>query len=111
MSYGSKSIALIVFAMTAACAGDPGPGRDHSPTPDAGAGSGSDGEGVTTELCNRADSCNTLAGSIEECIQLFDAILTPLPTNLRAEYELAIKDCLAHPSCDGFEDCLNTIFE
>jgi hypothetical protein len=111
MKYLSKSIALIVFALAAACAGDPDSGEHDSPPPDDGSGSGSDEEGVTTELCNRADSCNSLDGSVEECIQVFDALLNPLPTNLRAESELAFKECLAHPSCDGFQECLNTTFE
>jgi len=108
MKYGSKFFASILFVLTA-CATDPGTGPH--PGSGSGSGSGSGGANVTERLCNRANTCNSLSGSVDECIQKIDAVLNLLPKNLRAEYDLAIEGCLAHPSCDGYQECIDTIFE
>jgi hypothetical protein len=101
-----KIVAVIAFMLTAATSCT----TDIDPTPmdisDAGSGSGNNDRSLITEFCNRADSCNILNGSVEECIELFDAALNPLPKSQRAEVELAIKECLAHPSCSGLQECI-----
>jgi hypothetical protein len=66
---------------------------------------------VSEATCERLDACNTLPGSVEECIQETDTGLNSLPQNQAAEVELALKQCLAHPSCDGLVECLAAIFQ
>lgn len=106
--YTSKAIALVIFVLTAACVSDPGSGTDKGSGSDSGSGSAA--PALTEKYCKRLDSCNLLMGSVEECIQDDEAILNAMPKNQREEVELEIKQCLEHPSCDGFNACLDTIF-
>jgi hypothetical protein len=75
----------------------------------AAAAAGCASSSVTEEYCNRADSCNILARSVEECIQDSDSTLAALPQNQRDEVEFEIKQCLDRPSCDGFHACVNDL--
>ena len=105
MSYVSRPIALVIFALTTACTESPRPsmrpdgGPDPTPTT------------VSARVCARLGSCNSLPGSVEECVQETDTGLKSLPENQRKEVELAFEDCLRHPSCDGFAVCLAAIFQ
>ena len=108
--YTSKAIALLIFVLTAACVSDPDSGTDKGSGSDSDSGSGSGTPALTEEYCKRLDSCNFLMGSVEECIQDDEADLNAMPKNQREELELEIKQCLEHPSCDGFDACLDTIF-
>jgi len=106
MRHASKSITLIVFLLAAACGVTP----THMPDGGAG-GSGPKPATVSEATCERLDACNALPGSVEECIQETNTDLNALPQNQRAEVELALKQCLAHPSCDGLVECLASIFQ
>jgi hypothetical protein len=64
---------------------------------------------LTEEYCNRADSCNILKNSVEECIQDSDAALDKLPKNQRDEVEYEVKQCLDHPSCASFAACVESL--
>jgi hypothetical protein len=104
MSHVSSSIALIIFMLCAACtdtAKPSRPGTDSDPKPPA----------VSAATCERLDTCNILLGSVEECIQEADTALSMLPQNQRAEVELAVRQCLSHPSCDGLGACLADLLE
>lgn len=64
---------------------------------------------LSEEYCNRLDSCNILARSVEECVQDVDKALDSLPQNQRDEVEYDFKQCLDRPSCDGFHACVNAL--
>ena len=89
MRYKSNFLALVVFVLTAACAG------------------GGSVSATVEEYCNRADDCNLLplGTSIEDCTQQVDKLLESLTENERADYELGLKGCLALKSCSAFGDC------
>ncbi len=103
MSHVSSSIVLIIFMLCAACTDAAKPSR-----PDAG--SVPKPPTVSADTCERLDTCNNLVGSAEECIQEIDTTLNMLPKNQRAEVELALQQCVAHPSCDGLVACLEDAF-
>ena len=103
MSHVSSSIVLIIFMLCAACTDAAKPSR-----PDAG--SVPKPPAVSADTCERLDTCNNLKGSAEECIQEIDTTLNMLPKNQRAEVELALQQCVAHPSCDGLLACLENAF-
>ena len=103
MSHVASSIALIIFLLCAACTDAARPSR-----PDVG--SDPKQPTVSAATCERLDTCNKLPGSVEECIQETDTALTTFPQNQRAEVELALMQCLVHPSCDGFIACLAATF-
>jgi hypothetical protein len=63
----------------------------------------------TEEFCERADHCNTLNGSVEECVERLDKDLDKLAPTDRDELLLAVQKCLDHPSCDAFKSCINTL--
>jgi len=77
---------LFVIAITSACASDP-----------------------VADACKRADDCNALTGSIQECTENFDSALNQLPQSQQEEYRHAIDDCLTHPSCSAFVSCINAL--
>jgi len=103
MSHASKFIVLIVIMLAAACTDSAGPSRP-------GTGSNPKQPTVSAATCERLDTCNTLPGSVEECIQETGTALNTFPQNQRAEVELALMQCLVHPSCDGFIACLAATF-
>lgn len=63
----------------------------------------------TEEFCTRADSCNLLEGSVEECIEDLDSVLDQLPPSQRDELLYDVQSCLDRPSCDGFGGCINSL--
>lgn len=58
------------------------------------------------QFCERAQDCNYLSGSVEECIENLEAQRDRLPPSDRGELDLAVQDCLDHPSCNGFRSCV-----
>lgn len=113
MRYGTKSIALTLFALIAACASDPprpGPGSGS----DAGVGSNSDpGTGTTPKpadvpeaLCKRFDTCNVLEDSVDNCIQKLNREISIFTPNERADIERALQGCFVLQSCDIFMACV-----
>lgn len=64
---------------------------------------------LSEEYCNRAESCNQLGTSVEECVQDADRALDTLPQNQRDEVEFEFKRCLERPSCDGFIACVDAL--
>ena len=96
MRYGSKSIALTLFAVTAACT-EPAPRPNPSmPT-------------VSEQVCDRYDTCNLLTGSVDDCVQKLDRELGIFTPNERADVEMAFKGCLALRSCDIYDACARPI--
>ena len=70
---------------------------------------GCDSSSKTEEFCRRADSCNRLAGSVEECVEELDVLLDDLPPNKRDELMYDVQQCLDRPSCDGFASCIEDL--
>ena len=66
-------------------------------------------QSLSEEYCNRLDSCNRLARSVEECVEDADNALDSLPRNQRDEVEYEFKQCLDRPSCDGFVACVQAL--
>ena len=70
---------------------------------------GCDSASKTEEFCNRADSCNVLSGSVEECVEELDVLLDDLPASDREEVLYAVQKCLDRPSCSGFASCVKDL--
>lgn len=70
---------------------------------------GCDEASKTEEFCNRADSCNILDNSVEECVEDLDALLDDLPASDREEVLFAVQQCLDRPSCSGFRSCVEDL--
>ncbi len=66
---------------------------------------GCDSASKTEEFCNRADSCNLLQGSVEECVDDLDTLLDDLSKSQREELLYQVQMCLDRPSCNGFATC------
>jgi hypothetical protein len=66
---------------------------------------------TTEQMCDRMQSCNLLAAgySADECEQDLDADASSLAQNQRDEFEFELQQCLDHPSCSGFGDCLSAL--
>lgn len=64
---------------------------------------------LTEEFCNRADSCNALVNSVDECIDTLDHTLDKLPSSQRDEVKYEVKMCLERPSCTGFRECISEL--
>ncbi len=63
----------------------------------------------TEEFCDRAQTCNTLNGSVQECVDDLSTQLDQLPPSQRDELLYSVKQCLDRPSCDGFKSCINDL--
>ena len=82
---------IIICIMIAALAGCPDPASK------------------TEELCERADSCNILNGSVEECVDELDTVLDDLSDARRDELMFDVQQCLDRPSCGGFASCVEDL--
>lgn len=63
----------------------------------------------TEEFCERADSCNILDGSVEECVDTLDSALDDLSDHQREEVMYDVQQCLDRPSCSGFRSCVEDL--
>ncbi|HLL22302.1 MAG TPA: hypothetical protein VK427_09235 [Kofleriaceae bacterium] len=63
----------------------------------------------TEEYCERAESCNLLRGSVEECIDYIDSELDRLSDTAREELLYSVQQCLDRPSCGGFSGCIEDL--
>ncbi len=81
-----RNLIFLCIAITCACA--------HDPIQDA---------------CQRADECNALTGSVQECTEDFDSGLNKLPQSDQDEYRQEVTDCLDHASCSAFVTCINDV--
>ncbi len=61
------------------------------------------------DACKRADDCNALNGSIQECTDNYESALNQLPQSQQDEFRHEINDCLDHPSCSAFVSCVNAL--
>ena len=68
-----------------------------------------DSASKTDEFCSRADSCNILQNSVEECVEDLDALLDDLPASDREEVLYEVQECLDRPSCSGFRSCVEDL--
>ncbi len=66
-------------------------------------------ESPTEQFCKRADSCNLLTTSVDECTQDLDSEIAQLPQSKQQELEYDVQQCLDHPSCDGFAQCVQNL--
>jgi hypothetical protein len=57
------------------------------------------------DLCVRADECNALNGSVQECIENFNRCTGQLTSSQRADWERQVDDCLGYESCALAVDC------
>lgn len=81
-----KNIVLIAFALGGCPSGD-GPSN------------------TVEDLCYRADECNYLNTSVEECISDRQFCLDQLPESYQADWADMIQECLDRQSCDLAFDC------
>ena len=70
---------------------------------------GCDSASKTEEFCNRAETCNLLRNSVEECVEDLDAALDDLPESDREELLYEVQECLDRPSCSGFRSCVEAL--
>jgi hypothetical protein len=68
-----------------------------------------DSSSKTEEFCKRADSCNILNGSVDECVEELDVWLADMPPSKRDEVMYDVQLCLDRPSCGGFADCVEDL--
>jgi hypothetical protein len=68
-----------------------------------------DSSSKTEEFCRRADTCNILNGSVEECVEELDTALGDLPSSQRDELMYEVQQCLDRPSCNGFSSCVGEL--
>ena len=61
------------------------------------------------EACKRADDCNALNGSVQECTENYNAALNTYPQSQQDEFRHGLQDCLDHPSCSAFVACVNAL--
>ncbi len=59
------------------------------------------------QFCARADDCNYLSTSVEECTQDLESKRGMLTPSEQGEFDLQVQQCLDHPSCAGFRDCVD----
>ena len=70
---------------------------------------GCDSASKTEEFCERADSCNILNNSVEECVEELDTALDQLSPSRREEVLYEVQRCLERPSCGGFRSCVEDL--
>jgi hypothetical protein len=58
------------------------------------------------EFCKRAQDCNLLQTSVDECIDGLNHQREALSEAEQGEVDLSVQMCLDHPSCDGFATCV-----
>ena len=63
----------------------------------------------TEEFCSRADSCNALVTSVDECVEDLDVLLEDLPSHEADELMYEVQECLDRPSCNGFKTCISDL--
>ncbi len=72
-------------------------------------GCGSGGDDVVTNVCDKAQSCNALTGSLQECKDNLNKVLSNETSAARADTETSAKQCLAFQSCDNFVTCIKAL--
>jgi hypothetical protein len=60
-------------------------------------------------FCKRAQDCNILQTSVDECIDNLDHDRDQLSSADQGELDLSVQECLDHPSCDGFATCVTNL--
>jgi hypothetical protein len=61
------------------------------------------------DFCKRADSCNFLKTSVDECAKTIDSALDDLPDAYREDAESRLQDCIERPSCSDFASCVYSL--
>ena len=61
------------------------------------------------DACKRADDCNALNGSVQECTENYNAALNTYPQTQQDEFRHELEQCLDHPSCGAFVACVNAL--
>jgi hypothetical protein len=84
-----KNISIVIVLALAGCGGE-GFGGGGSPAED---------------LCVRADECNALDGSVQECIEYFESCTGDMTPSQRADWEHGVEQCLGYNSCQLAVDC------
>jgi hypothetical protein len=68
--------------------------------------------GSTAEdICERADSCNALNGSVQECVETIENALDQLTSTQAEQAEFEMNKCLENPACGSFISCFNNIID
>lgn len=60
-------------------------------------------------LCERADECNILDGSVGECVENRDRCVDGLTESQRRDWERMIDDCLDLQSCPLAFECYQAV--
>jgi hypothetical protein len=82
-----RALILVIVSITSACAT----------------------ESPIEEFCKRAQDCNILETSVDECIDNLERQRDDLSSAQQGEIDLSVKQCLDHPSCDGFATCVSNL--
>ncbi|MEO1228496.1 MAG: hypothetical protein AAFZ18_06300 [Myxococcota bacterium] len=67
------------------------------------------GGGGVSGLCDKLDDCNSLNGSVNECVETNEAILNNLPSSQKSDCERAIDACNELESCGNFVTCVGNL--
>lgn len=62
-----------------------------------------------SDACKRADECNALSGSVQECTDNWTSALNAYPETEQEELRHDLEACLDHPSCSAFVACVNAL--
>jgi hypothetical protein len=66
-------------------------------------------DSTSQQFCNRAQTCNLLNTSVDECTQDLQSQIAELPESQQQELNYELEQCLSHPSCDGFSQCVGDL--
>lgn len=71
-----------------------------------GAGCGDDLDATSQAWCERADGCDLLSSSVDECAtETLEWVDTRIPDGLRDDCDEALKDCNDRSSCQAYVSC------
>jgi hypothetical protein len=66
-------------------------------------------DSTSQQFCDRAQTCNLLSTSVDECTQDLQSEIAQLPESQQQEFDYELEQCLGHPSCDGFAQCVSAL--
>ena len=67
------------------------------------------GDDLATKFCNKAQSCNDLVGSLQECKETLNKALDSETSAQRADDEKLLNQCIAMQACANFETCVGSL--
>jgi hypothetical protein len=108
-------LAMFVLAMAAVSCGSSN-SNDKPDTGTTGAGGGQPTGDAISQVCNKAESCQTLSTlrpeltSAAQCIQTANSLIAAYP-DMRSTVDLALNSCLASTDCAAFTACAKKLLD